>query len=89
MARLTFEKEDGTWGIKGYDIKKVPGVLYGALCKLRMYERTNLTPEQIEEMDELYLEKCKEINRLNTELEELKQQYTQFPAAVLKGEKHV
>ena len=38
MERFTWKKENGEWGIHGYDIKKVPTGLYGALCKLKDYE---------------------------------------------------
>lgn len=67
---LTYTKEDGTWGIHGYDIAKVPNELYGALCKLRDYELTGLSPEQIKQMDELYLKKCEEVHRLECQLKE-------------------
>ena len=42
--------------------------------KLCEYERTGHTPEEIAEFDQMYLEKCEEINRLNAELAELKKQ---------------
>ena len=64
MSRLTIAKPNGEFDIKGYDIKKVPGELYGVVYKLKKYEDTGLEPEQIESMDELYLEKCEEVNDL-------------------------
>ena len=60
-ARLTFENENGTWGIKGYDIKNVPKELYGAMCKLRDYERIIESPQKLLEVDKLYSDKCKEL----------------------------
>lgn len=60
-GRLTFENKDGTWGIKGYDIKKVPNELYGAICKLRDYERIIINPQKLLEVDESYAEICKEL----------------------------
>lgn len=63
MGRLTFKNQDGTWGIKGYDIKKVPTELYGAICKLMDYEETQLSPNQIKEMDNMYQDKCREVER--------------------------
>lgn len=37
--RLTFKKQDGTWGMtNGFNMKKVPTELYGALWKLKEYE---------------------------------------------------
>ena len=78
MQRLTYKNQDGTWGMNnGYDMHKVPSELYGALWKLRQYEESGLspeevmeykklglTPEQIREIDKLYLEKCQEVNKL-------------------------
>lgn len=83
MARLTFKNPNGTWGMNnGYDMHNVPKELYGALWKLKDYEETGLspeevmeykklglTPEQIREIDKLYLEKCQEVNRLKKQLE--------------------
>lgn len=48
MNRLTFKNDNGTWGLtNGYDITKVPSELYGALWKLKEYENTGLTPDEI------------------------------------------
>lgn len=44
--------------------KEVWEILYGALYKLLKYEDTGLEPDQIREMDEFYLEKCREVNDL-------------------------
>ncbi len=50
--KLTWSKPDGTWGLKNYDIKKVPGELQGALYKLHDYEKTGLSPDEVESMKE-------------------------------------
>ena len=68
MGRLTFENENGTWGIKGYDVKKVPKELYGAMCKLRDYERIIESPQKLLEVDELYSDMCKELAEVKKEL---------------------
>ena len=34
---------------------------YHAMCTLKAYEDTGLTPEQIREVDRLYKEKCREV----------------------------
>ncbi len=67
MGRLTWKKEDGTWGLINADIKECPREFYGALCKLKDYEETGLEPDKIAEIDELYLEKCREVNGMKTE----------------------
>ncbi|MBQ6815575.1 MAG: hypothetical protein IJP13_08570 [Lachnospiraceae bacterium] len=43
----TYQKSNKEWAIHGYDIKKVPKELYGALCKLRAYESTGYQPDDI------------------------------------------
>lgn len=56
MSKLTFEKPDGTWGVAGVDLKNVSGNTYGALCKLRDYEQTGLTPGEVQRLQEDKLE---------------------------------
>lgn len=41
---LTEVKPDGTWSVKDIDFKDCKGGMYGALCKLRDYEKTGLNP---------------------------------------------
>lgn len=72
MERLTFKNPDGTWGLKNMDIKDVPHELYGAICKLKDYEETGLTPHMMQEIDELYTEKCKELAESKKEVEKEK-----------------
>lgn len=50
--KLTFSSVTGDWGLKGYDIKQVPGPLMGAMCKLRDYEKTGLSPDGVERLKE-------------------------------------
>lgn len=45
----------------GYGAHTVIGM---ALGKLKAYESTGLTPEQIWEIDKLYAEKCRELSRI-------------------------
>lgn len=77
MNRLTYKNPNGTWGMNnGYDMSKVPSELYGALYKLKDYEETGLSPEQIIQLDEIYLEKCEEINKLKKEIKEKEEEFT-------------
>lgn len=48
MSRLTYRTDDGRWGVKGVEMSELSGVLYGALCKLRDYENTELSPTAVE-----------------------------------------
>lgn len=64
--KLTWSNPDGTWGLKNYDIQNVPRELYGAMCKLHDYEKTDLSPDEVETMKEdffpaeaaVYLREC-------------------------------
>lgn len=64
MNRITWNESDGSWGIKGVKLEALPPKVYGALYKLMNYEKTGLSPKQIEEMDFLYTEKCKEVAKI-------------------------
>lgn len=46
------------------------------LAELQEYKNLGLTLEQLKEIDRLYLEKCKEVNVLAAELEELRKKYS-------------
>lgn len=79
--RLTETDSQGNWALKGVKWKylrkgavikeQTAERLYGAVAKLRDYENTGLTPEQIEEMDRLYGEKCKELAMWKKRADEL------------------
>ena len=71
MNRITWNESDGSWGIKGAKLETLPPKVYGALYKLMNYEKTGLSPKQIEEMDLLYTEKCKEVAKIEKKLEKL------------------
>lgn len=64
MNRITWNQPDGSWGIKGVELQTLPPKVYGALYKLMDYEKTGLSPKQIEEIDLLYTEKCKEVAKM-------------------------
>lgn len=42
---LTETRPDGSWSVSGVDFKDCKGNMYGALCRLRNYEKTGLNPE--------------------------------------------
>lgn len=74
---LILTDPQGNWMLQGIPWKKLKEgavlgretsmALYGALCKLKDYERSGLTPKQVEVLDELYLEKCEEVNQLKVQ----------------------
>lgn len=52
MGRLTFKNKNGTWGLNNFDIKDVPRGLYGAICKLKDYAETGMSPQEVENLKE-------------------------------------
>lgn len=61
MGRLTFKQANGTWGLVNGDIKRVPSELYGAICKLKDYEESGLSPEQLEMLNVVYAKQREEL----------------------------
>lgn len=49
---LTKINSDGTWNCQGVDFKEVKGDMYGALCKLRDYEKSGLEPDDLDRVKE-------------------------------------
>lgn len=79
---LTKSNPDGKWcviGSNGKEIpwKDVPVSLYGALCKLRDYEKTGLSPDTIAITRDENKRLCEGILQLNKRVDELE--------SVLKG----
>ena len=74
MKRLSETYKDGSHGAardlpcgeNSYDYKNLLIESIGA------YEDIGLTPEQLREVDTLYMEKCKEVADLKKELEQIK-----------------
>lgn len=62
MANLIESDDLGNWGVKGLPWNKlhvgevitreVHNKLYGCLCKLKDYESSGLSPEQVEDLSE-------------------------------------
>ena len=49
---LTKINSDGTWNCQGVDFKEVKGDMYGALCKLRDYEKSGFEPSDLDRVKE-------------------------------------
>ena len=86
---LTKTKPDGKWSVIGSDgeeipWKAIPNELYGALCKLRDYERTKLSPRAIELLCEKQVTLICEKSRLLAENNRLKARVAEIES-VLKG----
>ena len=74
---FTKTKPDGKWCVLGSDGKEipwkdVPNELYGAICKLRDYEQTKLSPRAIELLCEKQAALICENSRLLAENNRLK-----------------
>lgn len=80
--RLTESDDLGNWGVKGllwknlYEgeviTREIHEKLYGCLAKLKDYEETELSPEDIKEIDRAYSEQAKELSEVKKENEKLK-----------------
>ena len=57
---------------------------YHAMCALKAYEDTGLTPEQIREIDRLYTEKCQEVAELRQKSEQIEYDYDAAKERCLK-----
>nr|DAT70760.1 MAG TPA: hypothetical protein [Caudoviricetes sp.] len=79
---ITESKPNGEWRVPGVELSKLDMRLYGALYKLHRYEMLGYEPEQIEDFDHLYREKCNEVTRLRLELENLQKTIESASAAV-------
>ncbi len=49
---LTKINPDGTWSCQGVDFKELNGNMYGALCKLRDYEKSGFEPDDLDRVKE-------------------------------------
>ena len=49
---LTKTNPDGTWNCQGVDFKELPDGMYGALCKLRNYEKSGFEPDDLDKVKE-------------------------------------
>lgn len=54
--RITWKTQDGRWGIENIPRDEIDHRLYGALCKLKSYEDTGLSPEEVERLKEAHEE---------------------------------
>ena len=85
--RLTEVKKNGEWALKGVKWKKlctgkkitlkVREKLYGALCKLRDYENTGLSPEDVERVNNFGES---QVERLMKKLQEEQEKHRWIPA---------
>ena len=84
--RLTEKRDNGSWKLKGVEWSQIkPGAvitdqvwekLYGALVKLKDYEKTGLSPDQVSELQNETQEQARQmlerVARLSDEIEQMK-----------------
>ncbi len=61
MKRITWKNPDGRWGVKGIPWDEIDRRLQGALWRLKDYEETGLSPDEVERMKESFEEDKKEV----------------------------
>ena len=86
MGKLTQWDDQGNWCLKGVKwdqlragstiTKDVAEKLYGALCKLRDYENTDLSPEEVDRVNDFSKSQA---SRLMKELQEEREKYRWIP----------
>lgn len=86
MKKLTQYDDQGNWCLKGVRweqlhvgsiiTKEVEEKLYGALCKLRDYENTDLSPEEVERVNDFSKSQA---SRLMKELQEEREKHRWIP----------
>ena len=86
MGKLTQRDDQGNWCLKGVKwdqlragstiTKDVAEKLYGALCKLRDYENTDLSPEEVDRVNDFSKSQA---SRLMKELQEEREKHQWIP----------
>ena len=56
MGRLTFDRVDGTWGVKGMHEGNQDDKMYLVAAKLHAYEKSGLTPSDLEDLCDIFNE---------------------------------
>ena len=52
MRRITWKTPEGKWGVENIAWDEIDHRLCGALCKLKDYEDTGLSPDEVKRMKE-------------------------------------
>ena len=84
MNRVIRENPDGTWSVEGIVLTNLHPVVYAALEKLREYEDTDLSPDEIHIMSE-ELAAYHELMITPEELRKIRKKIVTKPIEVYKG----
>ena len=70
-SRITYSV-NGEFGIEGIDLTKLPAKLYSAVAKLKDYENTGLSPDEVERLKYDGYERPRNVDKVRTmDIEEL------------------
>ena len=58
MKRLTYQESDGRFGVVGMKAGNEDKKLYACVCKLKDYENTGLSPDEIEKLNDFSQSQC-------------------------------
>ena len=72
MIRLTYKEPNGNWGIIGMNEKNEDQKMYAVAAKLRDYEETDLSPNEVEELNDFA---DSQLAKVLAELQQYKRQY--------------
>jgi len=84
MNRVIKENPDGTWSVEGIVLADLHPVMYAALERLREYEDTDLSPDEIHIMSE-ELAAYHELMLTPEELRKIRKRIVTKPIEVYKG----
>ena len=78
-GRLVRSEPDGRFYIEGVDISTLSPELYGAIWKLKNYEESGLTPDDVINLKDLYDDAVKTILEQRREIEEMRKKLVELP----------
>lgn len=78
-SRLIKKNNDGSFYIEGVDISTLSTELYGVVYKLKNYEESGLSPDDVDILKGLYDDACETIAKQRAEIEEMKKKLVELP----------
>ncbi len=78
-GRLIKKEIDGRFYIEGVDISTLSPELYSVVYKLKNYEESGLSPDEVSTLKDLYDDACETISRQRNEIEEMRRKLVELP----------
>lgn len=76
---LVRSEPDGKFYIEGADISALSPVLYSVVYKLKNYEESGLSPDDVSTLKDLYDDACETISKQRGEIEEMRRKLVELP----------